>query len=80
MATGQQLADTALTHARRCLAECLGNLIQLATGDTEALLAAAHIVRATNAEAPEATRSAEHIAFALLTAAFTAAATDPPEG
>ena len=71
MATGQQLADTALALARRYLAESVGELTQLAAGDTEALLAAARIVRATNTAGPEAARTAEHIAFSLLTAAYT---------
>jgi hypothetical protein len=73
MATGRQLADTALAQARACLSSYLSDLTAQAAGDLEALRTAAELVRATHARLPERQRTVEHLAFSLLTAAYSEA-------
>ncbi len=70
MARSQELADLALELAQECLRTNRDKIARLAAGDREALLRASDIVRGARSAHPEIERSAEHIAFSLLTAAF----------
>lgn len=70
MATAQNLADTALALARECLAAHRDTLLQLADGDADLVRLAAERVREHAAQRHETERTAEHMAFSLLTAAF----------
>ncbi len=70
MASAQQLADRALVIARQCLDAHRGELLILAEGDSDLVRLAAARVRSMNIQRPETDRTAEHLAFSLLTAAF----------
>ncbi|HEY7294228.1 MAG TPA: hypothetical protein VH916_04260 [Dehalococcoidia bacterium] len=70
MATAQELADQALTLARRCLEAHRAELARLAEGDAELLRQAAEWVRLAHPHRRETERTTEHLAFALLTAAY----------
>lgn len=70
MATSREVADSALASARQVLAAEHGQLATLAAGDRETLIQAARLVRTNRVGRPERERAAEHIAFALLMAAY----------
>ncbi len=72
MASAPELAETALALARQCLDAHRDTLLRLADGDADLLRLAAEQVRARHAGLPETTRTTEHLAFSLLTAAFVA--------
>ena len=79
MATGQSLAARALQLAQECINSFGTELVDLAEGDIEALVTASRIIRSSQTRSPESERTAEHIAFALLTRAFFAVAQERRE-
>jgi hypothetical protein len=70
MATPEEVAETALALARRFLDSQRERLGALATEEVATLRRAQELIHAANRHAPEHTRTREHIAFALLTAAY----------
>jgi hypothetical protein len=68
----QALADAALAQGHAMLAAQLPALLTLAAGDIAALERAAAQVRQVGEPRLATQRAAEHIAFALLTAAYRA--------
>jgi hypothetical protein len=73
MVTSRELADAALVAARQFLADQREQITARAGGDLDALIQAAQLVRGAQAQQPARGRSAEHIAFTLLPAAFAEA-------
>ncbi len=75
--TARALAEAALEMGHEVAARSGRELGVLMDGDACAVLAASQIVRLTDVGLPSAGRTAQHIAFALLSALYSAATVRP---
>lgn len=75
MASAHELAADALAVANAFLAEQRDRLLERTEGDLDLLVEAARILREEAAGGSSLQHSGEHLAFALLTAAFEAGRT-----
>jgi hypothetical protein len=67
--TPEEIADRALALAEEFLEKSRKEIVALAASDSGALYEASQIVRERAAGVPPSARSAEHLAFSLITAA-----------